>query len=305
MNEENNKEVFQCICGKQFETEKLLAKHQARCKTFINSKRLPNGMFKCENPDCGKEHDGSYGSGRFCCEKCKFHYASLRSAQSAIQSGKKFNSRPNQRLSYGHWKCERCNLIFETRAQLKKHNHEFHPIPKGQVWNKGLTKETDKRIAKYVQTNYERNHYGKTTRGIAKSIEQRDKISTSMKKFYKEHPELVPYKLHHSSKESYPEKYFNDLFKNENIVGFKRDYYVDGYYLDFAFIDKKIDFEVDGSQHYVDPKIVEHDKIRTKHLESLGWKIFRIDWRLWQKMDNEQKRQKINDFKLLLIQYIT
>lgn len=183
---------------------------------------------------------------------------------------------------------------------MKKHNHKVHPVPKGQAWNKGLTKEIDGRIVKYVQTNYERNHYGKTTCGIAKSIEQRNKISTSMKKFYKEHPELVPYKLHHSSKESYPEKYFNDLFKNENIVGFKRNYYVDGYYLDFAFIDKKIDFEVDGSQHYVDPKIIEHDKIRTKHLESLGWKTFRIDWRLWQKMDNEQKQQKINDFKLLL-----
>lgn len=178
---------------------------------------------------------------------------------------------------------------------------KLHPILKRSSWNKGLTKETDKRIAKYIQTNYERNHYGKTTRGIAKSIEQRNKISISMKKFYKEHPELVPYKLHHSSKESYPEKYFSDLFKNENIIGFKRDYYVDGYFLDFAFIDKKIDFEVDGSQHYVDSRIVQHDKIRTKHLESLSWKTFRINWCLWQKMNNEQKHQKINDLRLLLI----
>ena len=68
-----------------------------------------------------------------------------------------------------------------------------------------------------------------------------------MKKYYKEHPELVPYKFHHSSKESYPEKYFNELFEKENIKGFKRNYYVDGYYLDFAFINKMIDFEVDGS----------------------------------------------------------
>lgn len=173
------------------------------------------------------------------------------------------------------------------------HNHELHPIPKGSSWNKGLTKKSDKRIAKYVQTNYERNQYGKTTRGIPKSKEQRAKISASMKKFYKEHPELVPYKLHHSSKESYPEKYFNELFAKENITGFERDYYVDGYFLDYAFVDKKIDFEVDGSQHYVDPKIVEHDKVRTKHLESLGWKTFRIDWRAWQKMNDSQKHEKI------------
>ncbi len=123
-----------------------------------------------------------------------------------------------------------------------------------------------------------------------------------MKKFYKEHPELVPYKLHHSSKESYPERYFNELFTKENIVGFERDYYVDGYYLDYAFVDKKIDFEVDGSQHYVDPKIVEHDKVRTQHLESLGWKTFRIDWRIWQKMSNNQKYEKIEELKKLILQ---
>jgi hypothetical protein len=28
-----------------------------------------NGIFKCEK--CGKAHDGSYGSGRFCSNHCK------------------------------------------------------------------------------------------------------------------------------------------------------------------------------------------------------------------------------------------
>ena len=161
----------------------------------------------------------------------------------------------------------------------------------------------DERIAKYVQTNYERNHYGKATRGIPKSKEQRMKISASLKTFYKDHPELVPYRLNHSSKESYPEKYFNQLFIKENITGFEREYYVDGYFLDYAFIAQKIDFEVDGSQHYVDPKIVEHDKVRTQYLESLGWKIFRIDWRAWQKMNDVQKHKKIEELKSLLIDY--
>ena len=110
-----------------------------------------------------------------------------------------------------------------------------------------------------------------------------------------------PYKLHHSSKESYPEKYFNELFVKENINGFERDYYVNGYYLDYAFVAKKVDFEVDGSQHYVDPKIVEHDKVRTQYLESLGWKTFRIDWRVWQKMSDNQKHKKIEELKKLIL----
>ena len=53
-----------------------------KCKEDLNneqeqireSKRLPNGLFKCENPDCSNEHDGSYGSGRFCSKKCVFEY---------------------------------------------------------------------------------------------------------------------------------------------------------------------------------------------------------------------------------------
>lgn len=41
MNEENNKEVFYCEC-------------------------------------CGKEHDGSYGSGRFCSDHCRRVYSGKR-----------------------------------------------------------------------------------------------------------------------------------------------------------------------------------------------------------------------------------
>lgn len=239
-------------------------------------------MNICEN--CGNEHNGSYGSGRFCSASCRSSWIGKKSYETRAAKGtyvSGFAFAKNTRAPYGTWKCNKCNIIFETRQKLSDHCHEFHPVPKGSSWNKGLTKDSDARIAKYVQTNYKRNHYGKTTRGKPKSIEQRAKISASMKKFYKEHPELVPYKLHHSSKESYPEKYFNELFIKENINGFKRDYYVDGYYLDYAFIDKKVDVEIDGSQHYVDPKIIEHDKIRTQRLESLGWKTFRIDWRIW------------------------
>ena len=303
-----NDEQYICVCGKSFQTKKSLGHHKTHCKCFqqqkkekqleqLKARQLPNGMFKCEN--CGNEHDGSYGSGRFCSKHCRCSFNGAKVKHGTL---KQKCSHKNMRASYGTWKCEYCDdhPIFETRRKLEEHKRKFHPIPKGSSWNKGLTKESDTRIAQYVQTNYERNQYGKTTRGIAKSTEQRAKISASMKKFYKEHPELVPYKLHHSSKESYPERYFNELFAKENIVGFEHDYYVDGYYLDYAFVDKKIDFEVDGSQHYVDPKIVEHDKVRTQYLESLGWKTFRIDWRAWQKMNHDQKHEMIEQLKKMI-----
>jgi predicted restriction endonuclease len=83
MTNKNNDIVFQCVCGKQFEKKTSLTSHKIHCKIYQESvkeeklkqiqekesKRLPNGMFKCEC--CDKEHDGSYGSGRFCSESCK------------------------------------------------------------------------------------------------------------------------------------------------------------------------------------------------------------------------------------------
>jgi len=38
---------------------------------------LVNKNMKCENPRCSKEHDGSYGSGRFCSDHCRRVYIGL------------------------------------------------------------------------------------------------------------------------------------------------------------------------------------------------------------------------------------
>ena len=87
-------------------------------------------------------------------------------------------------------------------------------------WNKGLTKETDKRIAKGATTlknGYDTGRLTSSFKGHHWSEEAKKQISESRKKYLQEHPDKVPYLLNHSSKISYPEQYFIDLFKNENI----------------------------------------------------------------------------------------
>lgn len=37
MNTENNKTVFQCICGKQFNNKKSLSVHKGKCKIYQES----------------------------------------------------------------------------------------------------------------------------------------------------------------------------------------------------------------------------------------------------------------------------
>jgi very-short-patch-repair endonuclease len=124
------------------------------------------------------------------------------------------------------------------------------------------------------------------------SEETKKKISESRKKYLQENPDKVPYKLNHSSKESYPEKYFTEVFKNEGIVVVK-SFYIGLYELDFCIPDKKIDIEIDGSQHYYDEKIVESDKRRNKFLEDDGWDIIRINWSEYQKLNFFEKKEYI------------
>ena len=97
--------------------------------------------YICEK--CGKEHDGSYGSGRFCSLHCRCSYIASTVKNRHIP-------RCSKRSPFGTWKCEYCNNhpIFETRQKLEEHKRKLHPISKCGSWNKGLTKETDERLAK-------------------------------------------------------------------------------------------------------------------------------------------------------------
>lgn len=261
--------------------------------------------YICENPKCKKEHDGSYGSGRFCSKKCRMIWIGIESHKTMTKNGtdpKNICSINNKkrRSEYGRWRCLKCNIIFNTRAEYYSHNKKEHPIDPGSSWNKGLTKETNEIVRKHAEklsNDYRSGKLISSHKGKKMSDETKRKVSTSMKKFFKEHPDRVPYVLHHSSKESYPERYFRELLINEDITGWKHNLYSIGYFLDFGFKDKKIDLEIDGEQHYTDKSIVNHDIIRNKLILENGWKVIRIRWSSWQSMNDINKKQIISYIK--------
>ena len=65
-------------------------------------------MKICEN--CGNEHDGSYGSGRFCSNHCRHVFIGKQTKKHICNFQ---NTR--KKSPYGTWKCDKCDLIFETR----------------------------------------------------------------------------------------------------------------------------------------------------------------------------------------------
>lgn len=119
--------------------------------------------------------------------------------------------------------------------------------------------------------------------------ETKKKISEIRIKYLQENPDKVPYLLnHHSKGESYPEKYFNEILEKTNLK-YERYFRIGLYELDFAFLNKKIDLEIDGEQHCVDLKIVNSDIKRDKFMKDNGWDIIRINWKKYQRFIKEEK----------------
>lgn len=146
-----------------------------------------------------------------------------------------------------------------------------------------------------IKTN--RYNNGKISRKHTE--ETKKKLSDIRIKYLIDNPDKVPYLLNHSKNESYPEKYFTELFKEENMV-LEKFFRIGLYELDFSIPSKKICIEIDGEQHYSDKKIVESDKKRTLFLENIGWDIIRIRWRDYKKLEMESKKNYIQNLKLYL-----
>lgn len=257
-------------------------------------------MNVCET--CGKEFSVSADikSSRFCCEHCRRVYNGKQSVKTKMNNGV-FTSPflcPNglyhkPRKVGGH-KCIHCNMVFDTRRKLEEHKKVVHEFDKHN-WNEGMTKDTHPSVAKAAKTIKNKYQNGELVSYWHKGdhLETRKKLSEKRRKYIVDHPETNPYVIRRN-KENYAEKFFDDVFIR-NKINFKREYLVDGYFLDFAFIQHKQYFEVDGEQHYWDQKQINHDIVRTKKLEDDGWCcIGRVRWSDFQKLDKEEKTKYIN-----------
>lgn len=206
-----------------------------------------------------------------------------------------------------HKECKNKNSLCNHERLCKQNPNRqesklasYHQTNNSVVWNKGLTKDTDPRVAAQSASlkEYYQNHDG-IWKGKKHSQEEKDKIGEGVKQFLVEHPDMVPYLRNHSSKQSYPEAYFQELFENEKLplIYHKQ---ISTYQLDFCNEEKLIDIEIDGDQHYLDPKVIANDEKRTSYLKSLGWTIFRIRWSDYKKLTDAEKHSVILKIKQML-----
>ncbi len=111
------------------------------------------------------------------------------------------------------------------------------------------------------------------------SEQAKQKISKHAIKFFSEHPDRLPYRLYyrlyHSSKLSYVEELFKQALIKNNISGWTARYQIGIYEYDIAFVDIKVDVEIDGKSHELDV-VKQKDQKRDNWSKSNGWEVLRF-----------------------------
>lgn len=261
---------------------------------------------------CGKEHDGGYGSGRFCSLSCRQKYANSKGQKAATKAvkeklgikcqcefcGEKFESKLDlkkhlpiceKRTKYGstkhgNWKCS-CGEVFETRRKFFEHKKQMkHYDYKGSASSEmccckfcGIVKTRITFHEKYCKENPNRI----SIIGHKHSDEERKQISERMKRLHAEGKAFSWADLSKRKEPSWPEKWFIKALKNEfgylENKDYEREVKFYSFSLDFVFPGKKV-IEIDGSQHKRSEYQKDCDRRKDEKLKQDGWKELRIDW---------------------------
>lgn len=209
-----------------------------------------------------------------------------------------------------NFKCKYCNKECKNLNSLKQHEIRCKNNPNRILsYFMGDYNKTRKPTNQYIKakelglpkpqmSKEGKESVSKTWKGKKLPEEMKQKISNSYKKFLEDNPNMAGFIRNHSSKQSYPEQYFEEIFKNENIP-LKYHKQIGRYELDFYNEELMKYVEIDGDQHYL-PYMIAHDKERTEYLSNLGWEDIRVKWSEYQKLSKEDKKNKINEIKLFL-----
>lgn len=195
--------------------------------------------------------------------------------------------------------CKNKNSLVQHELRCKKNpnkiNMDYLTILPNAIGHKGANQFTKaKENNQIYQVSEEtRIKCGQTFKGKHHSEKTKQILKEKTNNWLINNPEKIGWIINHSSKQSYPEKYFEELFIQENIP-LKYHKHVGRYELDFYNEDLMKYVEIDGEQHY-QQYMIEHDKERTEYLKQKGWKGIRIRWSEYKKMTNKEKENKIKE----------
>jgi very-short-patch-repair endonuclease len=74
------------------------------------------------------------------------------------------------------------------------------------------------------------------------------------------------------------ERLFARLLNQAGITGWRANYPVAGYKVDFVFEGPKVAVEIDGLAHHSDADDFQRDRIRQNAIALAGWQVLRFTW---------------------------
>lgn len=205
-------------------------------------------MSLCEK--CYSQHDGTYGSGRFCSANCSRSFSSSLKRE---ETNKKVSKSLKNKKRSKRWigkditrNCKFCEIQFQAKRPDQVACSRECVRKNGE---QSLTDEQKLKRSKLMSSHAKRRH------------ESGDKIGWSTRS------KIDP---------SYPESIAIKFLDSENIQ-YVRELPVGRFFIDFAIEKDRIAIEIDGQQH-LKPERIQSDKRKDDLLKLEGWKVFRIKW---------------------------
>jgi len=176
-------------------------------------------------------------------------------------------------------KCSSCCKIGRNNPNFNikgENNHLFNKRRIDMLGDNNPAKRLD--VRKKISDSCK----GKNKIGHKVTDETKKKISIKMKLAHAtgKHPGWSHINLQ-KDRTSYPERFFIKVLENNGLFEkyhIEQKLNVGKYFLDFAIIELKLNIEIDGKQHFINDKNINHDKVRNEYLINNGWKVYRICW---------------------------
>lgn len=202
--------------------------------------------MKCES--CNVEHNGKYGSGRFCSSKCARGFSTKNKRKEINKKvSEKMRGRGGGIISSI---CLNCQIQFEDRIKKKR---KFCSKRCARIYN-GNTEQTREKLRQIMLEKVRNGTH-------------------------------IGWKSRKGKQPSYPEKFFMNVL-DKNRIKYEHELPCGKYFIDLAIKEKMIALEIDGKQHqYTDRK--EKDLEKDKYLVDNGWKVYRIQWKSINNLDGK------------------